>query len=139
MHLFLNKPKYWLAICWLAGLTACTSDKLPPNDSPAFCDNLFPTYSQDVKTIIDESCAYSGCHDGAGGIGPFNYTDYKTLSDYLDTKMAVFRDRVFDQKEDPVIGMPPDQSVYPESFKDDLTEQELEVLRCWLDSGYPEF
>lgn len=117
-------------------MPACTNDELPPPETPAFCDTLFATYNTNVKTIIDESCAYSGCHDGAGGIGPGNYENYGGILSILESN--AFQSRVIDLIDDPVSGMPPNQSAYSESKKDDLTEEEYRILLCWLDAGYPE-
>lgn len=116
---------------------ACTNDELPPPVTPVFCDTIsITTYDNGVKEIIDNSCAYGGCHDGAGGIGPGNYNNYSGLITYLTS--GSFRDRVLSQREDPSLGMPPDASVYPESQKDDLTAEELEIIECWLLSNFPE-
>ena len=121
----------------LAILTvSCTNDELPPPEIPEFCDTIITSYNTNVKPIIDESCAYSGCHDGSGGIGPGNYNSYNGMLNVLES--GSFRSRVLVQKDDAVLGMPPDQSVYPESEKDDLTQEELELIECWLNAGYPE-
>ena len=117
---------------------ACTNDELPPSMTPEFCNDIDAFYDTNVKPIIDESCAYSGCHDGAGGIGAGDFTNYATFSAYLDTKIGSVRNRVFEIADNPALGMPPDQSVYIESQKDDLTEEEMNILQCWLDAGYPE-
>ncbi len=116
--------------------SSCSNDELPPPQTPEFCDTIVASYNTNVKTIIDESCAYSGCHDGSGGLGPGNYNSYNGLTGVLDA--GTFRSRVIGLKEDATIGMPPNQSVYAESKKDDLTEEELRIIECWLDVGYPE-
>lgn len=114
--------------------TGCSRDQLA--DNPDVCeDNI--TYNATIRTIINESCSYTGCHDGAAGIGPGNYTKYDgDLSRDLSNGMV--KSRVIDQKDNEVIGMPPNMSTYEESLKDDLTAEELEFFMCWLDSGFPE-
>ncbi len=126
----------WLLLAGLMNFNACTADELPPPPPPAECDTLQVTYVNYAKPIIDESCAYTGCHDGLGGIGPGDYTTYDGLLPVLNG--GQFKNRVFDRRDDPVIGMPPDKSVYPESLKDDLTSSELDLLRCWMEAGFPE-
>ena len=111
----------------------CSRDQLP--ESMVECDDTV-TYENVIKPIIDESCAYSGCHDGGAGIGPADYTRYDGMLRHLNS--GSFRSRTLDQKDSPSIGMPPDQSVYVESLKDDLTDEELEMITCWLDNGFPE-
>jgi len=116
---------------------ACTNDELLPPENPAFCDTIsVTTYENGVKTIIDNSCAYAGCHDGAGGIGPGNYSGYSGLLPFLSNN-AVF-ERVVSLRDNPSLGMPPSQSVYQESQKDNLTDDEFEIFQCWLLSGFPE-
>ncbi len=131
----ITKTSYAFFIMILVSLLACTNDVLPPPETPEFCVDTSPSYDTNVKAIIDESCAYSGCHDGAGGTGPGNYKSYNGLLSILDN--GSFRSRVLDQKNDPVQGMPPNNDVYPESQKDDLTEEELQIIECWLNEGYP--
>ena len=81
-----------LSLC----LSSCTNDVLPPPDKPGFCDSIMASYNTNVKAIIDESCAYSGCHDGSGGIGPGNYSSYSGILPVLES--TSFRNRVLVQK-----------------------------------------
>jgi len=111
----------------------CTTDELP---EPEACPPDAARYSTNIKPIIDASCAYAGCHDGASVGVPGNYTTYSGLLPFLDAGLV--RVRVIDQKDDPVFGMPPGPEVYPQSQKADLTPQELELMQCWLNNGYPE-
>lgn len=115
---------------------ACTNDELPAPVAPEVCDTITPTYDADVKTIIDESCAYSGCHDGAGGIGPGNYGSYNGIKAVLENNR--FRTRIFDPEVDFQL-MPPLPSTYPDHVqKDSLTTAERETIECWLNQGFPE-
>lgn len=114
--------------------TACTNDVLPEPAIQAQCDSMIVTYDGVVKDIINSSCAYTGCHS-SGGIGIGNYGTYEGLLTVLES--GLFENRVIAQKDDPAIGMPPNSSVYPESIKDDLTEEELLIIQCWLLAGYP--
>lgn len=131
-----SKTLSFILLLCFTGFIACDNVELPPPETPAFCDNLDePFYNTNVKQIIDESCAYAGCHIN-GGIGPGNYSTYSGM--LTDLQSGSFRARVIDQIDNPAIGMPPDQSVYTESIKDDLTQEELEIIQCWLDAGFPE-
>lgn len=135
-HTMISKAiSHFLFVITLVAL-ACTNDVLPPPQSPAFCDDIAPTYNADVKPIMEESCTYAGCHNGAGGVTSTNYTSYNLLLPILNN--GDFRSRVLGQKKDPVFGMPPDRSVYSESLKDDLTEEELQIIECWLNDGFPQ-
>ncbi len=126
-----------LSLLVIAGLylvPSCTNDVLPEPEIQSQCDTMMVTYDAVVKDIIDNSCAYAGCHS-PGGIGVGNYDSYDGLLPVLDN--GLFESRVVTQKDDPALGMPPNSSVYPESAKDDLTEEELLTIQCWLLAGYP--
>ena len=125
--------KFCFAILACTLLIRCSSDVLP---EPEACDTIMPTYSNDVQDIINQTCAYSGCHDGAGGIGP---GDYSTLEGIQGTiERGSFVDRVITSRDNPSRGMPPNASVYPESLQDDLSPIQLEVITCWIQNGFPE-
>ena len=118
---------------------ACLFDKLPePQVEPPpltfqeWCDSLNPTYNTVVKPILQQSCAYDpACHP--------SYNNYSGLQAKLtDLQNGPFVNRVFTLKDDPALGMPPDNSVYPQSIKDSLTQEELDILQCWIDKGAPE-
>jgi hypothetical protein len=113
---------------------ACTNDELKPNVGGAFCDSLQATYVDHVKAIIDNSCAYVPCHV-TGGKGTGNYETYEGLEVYL--KSGSFRNRVFDQMSDPLSGMPPNKAADPDSQKDNLSAEELKIIECWLNDGFP--
>ena len=141
-----SKPKmstmklYRLAVSmiFLVLLTSCASDVIIPSEG---CDDVMVRYdSQDldvtsVKAIIDQTCSYAGCHDGAGGIGPGNYKNYDGM--LKDLESGSFAERVITQKDNPILGMPPDKSVYPQSQQDSLSTTQLEILTCWLEAGFP--
>lgn len=110
---------------------SCTSDQLPEPTVPESCENTFPTYTDDIKPIIDNSCAYAGCHLGTA---PGIYDDYEGVKSVIES--GSFRERVVIQKDDPLQGMPPNYA--PDGRPKDLSAEELELIECWLDSGYPE-
>lgn len=125
--------KLWILgplFCSLIFLDACTTDALPePVALP--CDGAAPTYEGEVRMIIEETCAYSGCHlGGAPGI----YDSYSGL--LSDLESGLFRQRVISSKDNPTIGMPPNYA--PSGRAEDLTPEQLMIITCWLDAGYPE-
>lgn len=98
------------------------------------CDDTPANYAA-VKTIIDGSCAYTGCHDGTGSnafipTGANDYTNFAGLKASLDG--GSFNTRTLDKKT-----MPPAAFV-PAGFPTTLTEEQLKVLTCWHEAGYPE-
>ncbi len=99
------------------------------------CDDLSATYDGAVKSIIDNSCAYSGCHSGTDANPYINaasndYTSFTGLSASLTA--AKFTKRVLDDQN-----MPPADFV-PDGKPKTLTASELEILQCWADAGFPE-
>lgn len=127
-----DKARYLLALC-LFLICSCAADELEP---PKGCESIGLSYADGVKNIIDQTCAYAGCHDGSGGIGPGNYTSYDGLVSVIQD--GTFIERTIDMRNNPSLGMPPNNSVYPESQQDDLSEIQLEIIRCWIQNGYPQ-
>ena len=100
--------------------TSCTTDKLPEPANNPLCDTLQVTYNNQIKPIIDASCAYAGCHFVGAPIG--DYTDFvKLLPSLSDSK---FKKRVIEVKD-----MPEGSSLSPTEF---------ELVECWVINGYPE-
>jgi len=130
--------KHTIIIIFALSVIACNSDVIEPAEG---CDLQVTRYESEdpavaeIKGIIDQTCSYSGCHDGAGGIGPGNYTTYEGM--LRDLEDGSFAARVIDVRDNPSLGMPPDKSVYAQSQQDDLTPVQLEVITCWLQEGFP--
>ncbi len=65
--------------------TACYKDnKESMYPSTVFCDTTNATWGKDIKVIVDNSCATSGCHNNASAAGGYdlsNYTGVKTMVD----------------------------------------------------------
>ncbi len=62
-----NMKKYILPICVIL-LTGCYYDKADqmypaPSQAGTPCDTMNVTYTADIKPIMDQNCALSGCHD----------------------------------------------------------------------------
>ena len=97
----------------------------------ADCGVEEPTYTVDIKEIIDLSCAYSGCHLDSS---PGRFDSYSGLLPYLQDN--TFRQRVLIQRGDPTTGMPPNFA--PSGRPINLTSEELMIIECWLNAGFPE-
>lgn len=100
--------------------SSCTNDKLPDPSANTTCDSIDAVYDQQIKPIIDNSCAFPGCHGAGAPVG--DMTDYAKLSIYLNDNG--FKKRVID-----VMDMPQG---------DMLTPEEFELVECWVNKGYPE-
>lgn len=110
-------------------------DDMMDDDMVEACDSYTATYNGDVKAIINNSCAYSGCHSGADGNdfipeGSRDYTSFAGIQANLNA--GSFSARALEAQN-----MPPADFV-PEGSPTELTATELEILNCWKDAGYPE-
>jgi len=114
-------------------LLQCTADKTPIIDLSNACLEVEVSYNLNIKTIIDNSCALGGCHIN-GGDGPGVYTNYSNLVPFFED--GSFERTVIEQRNDPNIGMPPDWS--NNGAPKDLTEDQIELVKCWIEAGYPE-
>lgn len=113
-------------------INSCSSDELPPLEG---CTDTNVRYTTNVKEIIDQTCSYSGCHNGVGS-SPGDFRSFDGLKRYIED--GSFTERVIDQRTNPSKGMPPDMSVYPESQQDDLSDVQLEIITCWIQNNFPE-
>jgi hypothetical protein len=96
----------------IAAFAACKKDssgKLTPA-----CDGSHPTYSSDIKSILDARCGSASCHP--------NYTSYTGLSGIIQNG-SFKRDVLTNQS------MPQGSS---------LTQDQINKIQCWVNDGYPE-
>jgi hypothetical protein len=123
---------FWIVgACLMLFIQGCTADELEEPLPGADCDLIEVSYDLNIKALIDRSCAYNGCHlDSAPG----RYTSYEGLLD--DLQGGKFEQRVITLRSDLILGMPPNNA--PEGRPKDLSEEELNLIRCWLDKGFPE-
>jgi hypothetical protein len=98
---------------------------------PETAVNVSATYDESVQAIIDGSCAYTPCHNGSPGV-PGDYSNFDGLTQ--DIVEGNFFRRVVEIRDDPNQGMPPNRGDGPQ----DLTEEEFQLILCWIENGYPE-
>ena len=121
------------SVAFLFTETSCTSDQLLEMPPLEVCDTLAVSYNLQVKAIIDTNCAFSGCHV-AGTIAPGDYRTYEGMVPFLSDRE--FKRFVIDLRNDPELGMPPDWVTNP--GPNDLTDEEFEIISCWVQNDYPE-
>lgn len=89
------------------------------------CTGITPTYTQNIKPILDATCAnQAGCH-GANG-DAFDLTTYASASKESKNKsfMGSIQHKPFFEK------MPKDA--------DRLPDAQIRLLSCWIENGSPE-
>ncbi len=131
MRKYLIVSIFFTAYLFLS-LQACTNDELPEPSAPSCNTTTTVTYEGEIKAIIDNSCAYAGCH--ISGFSSGDFTTYDGIEGF--TTSGSFMDRVITQREDPNSGMPPNYAV--DDRPKDLTDEELLLVECWIDGGYLE-
>lgn len=102
----------------------CTKDNKP-------CS----TYDVGIKPIIDQTCAYAGCHSGVTASnyvpnGAKDFTNYANLFPSLEN--GKFENRALELKN------MPNSTYVKEGHPKVLTPEELSLLNCWKDAGFPE-
>ncbi len=132
MKNFLIWALFMLALGVLSSQTAC-SDKLSKPEPLALCDTLAVSYNIQIKDIIDTYCAIPTCHI-PGGEGPGVYTSYESMSLFLTDDL--FKRFVVDFRNDPELGMPPNRASNP--GPKDLTQEDFDIISCWIEKEYPE-
>ena len=91
--------------------------------SMATCQTLNATYEGEVLNILTATCAYQGCHP--------SYLVYDSLK--IRTDNGKFEQKVLNPNAD--LPMPP--AYTPDDKPKSLTTEQLQVLECWKDAGYP--
>ncbi len=88
------------------------------------CTGATPTYTANVKPILDATCALSNCHSGHGEV--FDLSTYASASSASKKKsfMGSIQHMPFYEK------MPRNA--------DRLTDSQIHVLFCWCQNGSPE-
>lgn len=105
-------------------LSSCLKAKTEPVNA-AECPTVI-SYSLEIEPIIHASCMTNlgpgtGCHDAW-------ITNYDNVKSYLD--LGIWQADVLIDKTMPKI---------PNDFAiDSLTADELQVMKCWIDQGYPQ-
>jgi hypothetical protein len=79
-----------------------------------------PVTFQTLKPLLSKSCTTVGCHDI--GFSKMNFTDYRSLKYYAEE--GEVKQHVLVRKD-----MPPNEK---------LTDAELAMIKCWIDTGMKE-
>ncbi len=120
------KNYYFLFLCaFIFTIFGCSDDMDIENEQEQEmmddnCEGTSYTYDADIKSIIDSNCATSGCHNGSASIPDFTTYD------------GVFGSRNSVKSRTSARTMP------PASSGKSLTDAQIQMIACWVDSGAPE-
>lgn len=100
--------------------------KVPVTTAPTVeqCDTI---KFKHIRPIIETNCALTGCHSKFSANGDFtNYAAPGNFYPILEEKVksGVFKLRLFDSPTNP---MPPSGK---------LPQDQLNIIKCWLDKGH---
>lgn len=116
--------KYFLIIAIGASLASgCYYDNeetlYPTNGLPKDCDTTALTYDGKIKAIINQNCAYAGCH--LNGQSP-------DLSNYDNVVGSIERVKIraIDQKSMP-----------PSGASNKPSNCDISLLKTWIEKGMP--
>lgn len=90
------------------------------------CDTTNVSYTNDIRPLIDQSCAYAGCHAGQFPAALLDLSDYSEVKKIADNGLLI--NRVNRQSGDPLL-MPPTGKL------GSCTIQEIEA---WVAAGAPQ-
>ena len=96
-------------------LVACGSEE--PEVTPSECESLAVSYSETVEPLISSACGITGCH--VSGFEWGDFTSYAGVKEQAESGRLWLLVGV-------VRTMPPQNSLF---------EEDLEMLKCWLDEG----
>ena len=113
-------------------IIACSKDQL--DEESLVCEE--PIVYDDVRTLISKSCGYSPCHNGLGSLD--NYNNFAGLDSHLSS--GAFTSRVLIIRDMPTADALGDPNASPpDPDPTSLTEEELNLLKCWEQNDFSEF
>lgn len=101
---------------------SCKKDEIQTYD----CTGIAPTYTADIKAIMDASCATSGCHNATTKAKGINLSSYATVKS--------------ESQNDRFMGSMQHLSGYdnmPQGASK-LSDATLQKIYCWIQNGQPE-
>jgi len=113
---------FFSAFILILFLGSCGKDAIDMVD----CTGLAPTYTADIKAILNASCATSGCHNAVTKQSNID------LSSYGPASSESHNDRFLGciQQKRGYNAMPQDAAK--------LSQDKIDLLTCWVQNGSPE-
>jgi hypothetical protein len=111
-----------LVIGIITFFTQCKKDAIDQFD----CSGITPTYTTNVKAILDTRCSTSGCHSASKKAAGIDLSNYSSAS--AESKKGRFLGSI--QHKSGYDAMPKGSSKL-----DDAT---IKIISCWVQNGSPE-
>ena len=111
-----------LQILFVSLLVFALASSCKDDEAPGGGTNCDPSYKDDIKPIIDSSCALSGCH--VSGFANGDYSSYEGVKANVDdgsmrTQVVVTMDMPLPNGQGP----------------DELTQEQIDLFDCWIENG----
>ena len=118
---------FFLVFFSLTLVLSCSKDEDGPDQNLPMeeedtCTGVTAMFADDIKPIIDASCAIPTCHV-SGGTANGNFETYDGIKAKTDNGSLMIR--VVSRAN-----MPPSNSSGP-----DLTEDQRNLIKCWIEAG----
>jgi hypothetical protein len=106
----------------LATISSCKKETPTTYD----CSGVMPTYTVDIKPIMDNNCALSGCHNASSKADGKDYSTYEAVrsGSSSDSFMGSM------QHLNGYDAMPRGRS--------QLSDSQLKTISCWIQNGKPQ-
>ena len=114
--------KIYVACFALAIIAGCKKDAITTYD----CTGVAPTYTVDIKPILDANCATSSCHSATAKKEGYDLSSYST-SKSASGKSA-FLGSI--QHKSGYKAMPEGRAA--------LDEADIKLISCWVQNGAPQ-
>jgi len=98
------------------------------------CDDITATFNGAVVEVLSVTCSYDACHGAASTFGQQNFNVYSNIKPFLNNGSFEKRVLQMGDADNPV--MPPPYT--PDGKPKELTAEQLQILNCWKEAGYPE-
>lgn len=118
----MKKVLFFAAFALTLVLVQCTKETI----DTATCTGTTPTYTADIKAIMDASCATSGCHNASSKQSGYDLSSYAgTVSGSAKTAF---------------LGSMQHKSGYDAMPKgaSKLSDAALTKIACWIQNGTPQ-
>lgn len=118
----MRKKALFASACVLALAFGCKKDTTSTVD----CTGVTPTYTNDIKPIMDKYCATSGCHNAT------SKADGRDYSTYTATKSG--------SGSSAFLGSIKQQSGYDKMPQggSKLSDANIKLIECWISNGTPQ-
>lgn len=100
--------------------SACKKDKVKTTEITADCEEEI-SFSSDIQSIINNSCATSGCHNAAAATSGYVFENHQQISTNAEIMLSVIR------HEEGVVAMPVGGAKLSDEF--------AESFFCWKEQG----